>query len=96
MKNEIEKQITEIWAKLGYVIGYTEEDCIKEIASLFDNMYPPEFVEWLIFGDHLFSDINNKWIHYKSISDALNDEEGIIMTTKEVYNYWQTEIKKGE
>jgi hypothetical protein len=53
-------------------------------------------VEWLIFGDHLFSDINNKWIHYKSISDALNDEEGIIMTTKEVYNYWQTEIKKGE
>jgi hypothetical protein len=109
---EIEKQILKIidnsFEKISLPgIGKNDTDdgfifnknkASKEIAALFENMYPVEFVEWLIFGDHLFSDINNKWIFYESISMAIRDEEdeGIIMTTKEVYEYWKTEIKKGE
>jgi hypothetical protein len=80
-------------------------DCPSEITALIEKDYVEKaFVEWLSFGDHLFYPTNGKeWLFYKTISEALanNDEDkfpkdnGEIMSTEKVFQYWKDNIKKG-
>ncbi len=100
---DLEKQILDIWDKLGTVTGWTEkedglkwpiciekEDCAKEIAALFENMYPVEFIEWFTGKDSPVSVLNGDQV--ERFASTEKD-----YTIKELYEFWKTEIlKKGE
>jgi hypothetical protein len=88
----------------GYILDAMYEFASKEIAVILKNMYPADFMDWLCFDNDLFyPDMDKMWLYYGSIEKAkkyvkgreITEEGGALMTTREVYEFWKKEIKKG-
>ena len=86
-QTELEKQILEILNRNYMFLKEYDKSAAKEIASLkMEGMYEREFVLWIGEVDVKYHSARfNVWI--------LHDDFKNRMTTDELYEYWQTNVR---